>query len=362
VTGNGYKGAGKLALVFLIAGVAMIMLNMNCASHSSPRRDFSKMSLWDMARSKVHHGQGHFINPFNPDIAHRSFVEILKWRFFSKNPFKPFYKDQKTIPVGIDWPGIISHHSLSITYITHAAVLIKENNTSLIVDPVLFGLFWPIKDYSPVSFSPGELPKIDAALITHGHYDHLDLKSLRLFNDQALFLCPLGYGELLKDNGSRRVRELDWLDTATVGPFEITFLPCNHWTMRNPIIGPNTALWGSYLVRTSSDRTIYISGDTAYFDKFREIGEHYRIDLAVFNLGAYEPRWFMKKSHMNPEEVVRAFREIGAKKLLVVHWGTFRLGDEPVNFPPMDIRREMEKAGLIDKLVELNHGQTLDLD
>jgi len=95
--------------------------------------------------------------------------------------------------------------------------------------------------------------------------------------------------DLLKENGSKHVRELDWLDSSTIGPFTIAFLPCNHWTMRNPIAGPDTALWGSYLIKSSSGRTIYITGDTAYFNRFTEIGQRYRIDLAVFNLGAYEP-------------------------------------------------------------------------
>jgi N-acyl-phosphatidylethanolamine-hydrolysing phospholipase D len=321
------------------------------------------MSIWDIARNKIHHGNGYFINPFTPfEMRRRSMIEVLKWKFFSDNQFKQYYKDEKVEPVRIDWQVIKSNTSLSITYINLASVLIKEGTTSLLVDPVLFGMFWPIKDFSPLAFSPDQMPKIDAVLITHGHYDHLDLKSLKTFNGNSLFLCPLGYGDLLRENGSRRVKELDWLDSITLGPFEITFLPCNHWTMRNPIVGPNTALWGSYLVKSSSGRTIYITGDTAYFDRFAEIGQRYKIDLAIFNLGAYEPRWFMKYSHINPKETVQAFKELGAKKLLVVHWGTFRLGDEPVYKPPLDIRKEMEKSGLHDRLVELKHGQTLFLD
>lgn len=325
-------------------------------------KDLSKMTLWDIARNRLHHGNGRFTSPLEPSNGKRDFLELLKWQLFSDNPFKQYYRDQKVEPVTIPWQQIINHNSLSITYVTHASVYIKDNDSSLIIDPVLFGMFWPYKDFSPVTFSPGELPTVNAVLITHGHYDHLDLTSLKAFHEQSQFLCPLGYGALLRANGAKQVQELDWLDKKQVGSFEITFLPCNHWTMRNPIVGPNTALWGSYLIRTSSGRTIYISGDTAYFNRFKEIGEHYSIDLAIFNLGAYEPRWFMKKSHMSPSETVQAFREIGAQKLLVVHWGTFRLGDEPVHFPPRDIHRAMEQAGLLDRLVELKHGETMYLD
>jgi L-ascorbate metabolism protein UlaG (beta-lactamase superfamily) len=131
--------------------------------------------------------------------------------------------------------------------------------------------------------------------------------------------------------------------------------------MRNPLEGPNQSLWGSFILRTKTGPTIFISGDTAYFDRFQEIGREFPIDLAIINLGAYEPRWFMAGSHMNPGETVRAFKELGAARLLVIHWGTFRLGDEPVHFPPIEIKKEMEKEGLSERLVHLNHGETLFL-
>jgi len=153
--------------------------------------------------------------------------------------------------------------------------------------------------------------------------------------------------------------QLDWYNKYRDGELEITLLPCNHWTMRNPISGPNRSLWGSYLIRTASGYTIYISGDTAYFDGFAQLGKEYDIDLAVFNVGAYEPRWFMAQSHINPRETVQAFKELNARKLLVVHWGTFRLGNEPVHFPPLQVKEELEKEGLLDRLVDLKHGQTL---
>ncbi|MCP4668666.1 MAG: MBL fold metallo-hydrolase, partial [Deltaproteobacteria bacterium] len=126
--------------------------------------------------------------------------------------------------------------------------------------------------------------------------------------------------------------------------------------------GPNRSLWGSFLIKTAAGPTVFISGDTAYFEGFREIGKEFPIDLAIINLGAYEPRWFMKSSHMNPPEVVRSFQELGAGHLVIVHWGSFRLGDEPVHFPPADIGREMEKQGLAHRLMRLSHGRTLFFD
>ena len=120
--------------------------------------------------------------------------------------------------------------------------------------------------------------------------------------------------------------------------------------------------WGSFLIKGASGFNIFVAGDAAYFNRYKELGNEFSIDLAIFNLGAYEPRWFMATSHMNPEETVRAFLDLKARHLLVVHWGSFRLGDEPVHFPPLQIKREMEKEGILDRLIHLDHGKTLLYD
>jgi L-ascorbate metabolism protein UlaG (beta-lactamase superfamily) len=246
-----------------------------------------------------------------------------------------------------------------VTFLKHASILIRDRDKYLLVDPVFFDIFPFIKDFTPLDFDLNEMPQADHVLLTHGHYDHLDTDSLAVLEKKTHVITPLGYDDIFADLGMRHRTQLDWFDTYKDGKREITLLPCNHWTMRNPFEGPNTSLWGSYVVRTASGPTLFLSGDTGYFDRFAEIGREFSIDLAIFNLGAYEPRWFMADSHINPRETVRAFRELGAKRLLVVHWGTFRLGDEPVYFPPRDIQREMGKEGLLDRLVLLNHGETL---
>jgi L-ascorbate metabolism protein UlaG (beta-lactamase superfamily) len=220
-------------------------------------------------------------------------------------------------------------------------------------------MFSFIKDFTPLAFDLREMPQPNHVLLTHGHYDHLDTRSLATLNGSTHVITPLGYNDIFADLKMSRRTQLDWLDTFEDGKRQITFLPCDHWTMRNPIEGPNRSLWGSYILKTACGPTIFISGDTAYFDRFREIGREFSIDLAIFNLGAYEPRWFMAGSHMNPTETVRAFKELGAARLLVIHWGTFRLGDEPVHFPPEEIRKEMEREALLDRLIQLNHGETL---
>jgi len=318
------------------------------------------LSLKEIARRKLHHGNGRFVNPFSETI-HGRFWKILSWKLFHENRFKTFYDQEPTVLVSIDWEPIRRHNGLSITFLKHAGVMIKDLDRYILVDPIFFDIFWYIKDFTPFQFDINEMPKPDHVLITHGHYDHLDKPSLASLEKDTHVITPLGYNDIFDDLKMGQRTQLDWFDTCTQEKLEITLLPCNHWTMRDPLAGPNRSLWGSFLIKTASGHTIFIGGDTAYFDGFREIGKEFSIDLAVLNLGAYEPRWFMASSHMNPAETVKAFSELRAKRLLIVHWGTFRLGDEPVHFPPIDLGRELEKQGFLDRLVHLNHGQTLFL-
>ena len=348
------------ACCVLLIGI-MIFIPVQTAGEQSLSGVSSDMSLREIAQNKLHHGSKRFINPLNSK-HYRDFSEVLRWKLFSRNEFKQFYRDEQVLPVRIDWDKVADHRGLNITFITHSTIMIKDIDTYILVDPVLFGLFWPIKDFTPLDFDLKDMPKPEYILITHGHYDHLDKQSLRYFTDTAHYISPLGYRDILEDVGARHITELDWFGSHRDDSRKIMLLPCNHWTMRNPIVGPNTALWGSYLVKTATGHTIYISGDTAYFDRFSEIGREFDIDLAIFNLGAYEPRWFMKKSHISPEDTLKAFQELRAKKLLVVHWGTFRLGDEPVHFPIAAIKNVMEQAGLLERLVDLKHGETMFFD
>ena len=319
------------------------------------------LSMREIAGRKLHHGPERYLNPF-ARREHGGFWRVMRWKLFAENRFKGFYQQESVAPVKIDWKQIEQHHDLAVTFLKHATLIIKDGDEYIYVDPVFFKIFRFIKDFTPIDFDIKSLPKPDHILITHGHYDHLDKKSLAFFDKQTHVITPLGYDSIFKDLDMGRRDRLDWFDTAVQNGREITCLPCHHWTMRNPITGPNTSLWGSYLIKTRSGPVIYVSGDLAYFDRFSELGKEFQIDLAIFNLGAYEPRWFMADSHINPDETVRAFQEINAKKLMIAHWGTFRLGDEPIHFPPIDILREVQKAGLQDHFIPITHGQTLFYD
>ncbi len=315
-------------------------------------------SIFEQVRHrKLHHAKNGFIDPFlqNPRPGLKRF---LWWKLTNHNPFKKLYSQEEIIPVQVDWEAVYRHRGLSITYLKHASLLIKDQGCCLLVDPVFGGLFPLIKDFTPFDFDVKRIPKPDHILITHGHYDHLDSQTIAGFEKDTHIISPLGYQRTFNRLNMFNQTRLDWFDTFESGALKITLLPCHHWTMRNPLAGPNHSLWGSYLIETATGPRLYISGDTAYFEGFTKIGRRADIDLAIFNLGAYEPRWFMAESHMNPEESVRAFEELKATKMMIVHWGTFRLGDEPVFLPPIELRAVIEKKGLKDRWVDLPHGGT----
>ncbi len=321
-------------------------------------RPLNGRSLQELAQAKAHHGKTRFYNPFS-DVERSNFLRVLRWKFLSPNEHSAHYKDERVQQVSIDWPSIRQGRNLSVTLIRHAGIMIKDQDSYLLIDPVFGKIFWFIEDFSPLAGDLREMPPIDLLLITHGHYDHVDIDSLSRLDRKTRVLLPLGYDDIFDELGMTDRRHLDWFDRYQGDGREIIFLPCNHWTMRNPLVGPNTGLWGSYLIRTRSGANIFIAGDTAYFDGFAEIGRLHDIDLAIFNLGAYEPRWFMAASHMNPEETYRAFRELGARHMLLAHWGTFRLGNEPVHFPPHDMAQVIAANGASGKLLTLGHGETL---
>lgn len=313
-------------------------------------------SLRDIALRKEHHDNGRFISPVGIPRQGR-WQQLLKWKL-SLNPFSRYLKDQPVNPVTVDWDAVVKHQGAAVTFLKHASVLIKDVDRYLLVDPVFSDIYWFIEDFSPLAFDPKQILKPNHVLITHGHYDHLDKPSLAILNKDTHVISPKGYNTVFKDLDMKNRTRLDWYETYNDNDRSITLLPTNHWTMRNPLRGPNRSLWGGYMVKTAADYTIYLMGDSGYFDGFGEIGQDFDIDLAIINLGAYEPRWFMASSHMNPKEAVQAFKELGAKKLMAVHWGTFRLGDEPVHFPPTELKKELEKEGLLDRLVDIQHGET----
>jgi L-ascorbate metabolism protein UlaG (beta-lactamase superfamily) len=248
-----------------------------------------------------------------------------------------------------------------LTWLGHASWLVQLDGVSFVVDPVLveaIGGF--LQRNVPVGVPPDQLPPLSAALVTHAHYDHLDVPSLRKLG--APVIAGTGVGKVLEP---RRLRceELGWWERKGLGDGDITitFVPAQHWSRRG-LFDTNATLWGGFVIEGSSAR-LYHTGDTAYFDGFAEIGRRFPdLDAALLPIGAYDPAWFMERQHMNPEQAVQAFRDLGARTFLAMHWGTFKLTDEPLDEPPRRLRAEWARLSLPEeRLKVLAIGESIDV-
>lgn len=246
-----------------------------------------------------------------------------------------------------------------LTWLGHASWLVQLDGVSLVIDPVLNETIpMGIRRNVPPGIPIPQLPRIDASLVSHNHYDHLDLPSLKPIG--APVVTGLAMARHFTST-TLSVTELDWWESTQVGGLRITFVPSQHWSRRGVADG-NESLWGGFIIEGSSAR-LYHSGDTAYFDGFTEIGRRFpAIDAAMLPIGAYDPAWFMEKQHMNPEQATQSFVDLGARKFLAMHWGTFKLTDEPLQEPPERLRAEWTRRSLApDALGILAVGETIEI-
>lgn len=254
-------------------------------------------------------------------------------------------------------------------WIGHSTLLVSIDGVSVLTDPVFSERASPVsfagpKRVVPPALTVAELPALNAVLISHSHYDHLDLPSLKeLHNRQpgVTFLVPLGLKGLLHGAGIDKVVELDWWDTVMVGRVKFTATPVRHWSSRTPF-DRNQTLWSGWMVNFP-DYAFYFAGDSGYTADFKQTRERLGApDLAAIPIGAYDPRDFMKASHMNPEEAVQAFADLNAKQAIAIHWGTFKLTLEPLAEPPVRLRGALAKETIAeDRFLALTHGQKLPL-
>ncbi|MDB4404681.1 MBL fold metallo-hydrolase [bacterium] len=258
------------------------------------------------------------------------------------------------------------HSKPTVTWIGHATLLVQMEHTTFLTDPTWSNRPSPVPLIGPGRFvKPGltidDLPPIDFVLISHNHYDHLDLPTLRLLivrNASTLFFVPMGNAALLRKHGITNVQELNWGQTAVYKGATIHALPSQHWSKRS-LGDAHKALWASWAV-TGEERRFYFAGDTGYFSGFEEIGRKLGpFDLAAVPIGAYEPRAMMRESHMNPEEAVRAAADLQASTALGIHFGTFDLSDEPLDEPPRRFRNAAANSVFGDTEAWLLHiGET----
>jgi L-ascorbate metabolism protein UlaG (beta-lactamase superfamily) len=245
----------------------------------------------------------------------------------------------------------------------HASSLLHEGDVLAAIDPHFGPRALLPRRQRPPGVPVESLGAARVGLISHNHYDHLDAWTLRRLPRAMTWLVPLGLRGTVSRFGFAEVRELDWWQAVEVAGWRFTLLPAQHWSRR--LSQPeNSTLWGSWLVETRTAR-VFFAGDTGYFHGFAEYGRRFGgFDLAVLPIGAYQPRWFMAPVHMDPAEALRATRDLAARRLVPVHWGTFDLSDEGVDEPPRELLRQLDKAenaDLRDAVRVLPTGGSLEL-
>jgi N-acyl-phosphatidylethanolamine-hydrolysing phospholipase D len=325
-------------------------------------------------RPAHHDADGRFSNPW-PTANTRESGGVLRWQRERRQqelaPTPPASAFPRAAPQ-ITQPRA-GADDLRITWVGHATFLLQVGGMNILTDPHWSRRAAPVQFAGPARLTaPGvewdALPPIDAVLLSHDHYDHLDDGTIRRlhrrFGDAVQWFTPLGYRAWFRARGVRTVTELDWWEDATLdgpaGPLRFVALPCQHWTRRT-LWDEREKLWASWGVFTPTGRSVYFGGDSGYFPGYPEINERMgTFDALLLPIGAYEPRWFMRPVHMNPEEAARTYLDLGGSGTAIgMHWGTFRLTDEDPLEPPIRMRQAWAELGLpTADLRILPHGGT----
>jgi L-ascorbate metabolism protein UlaG (beta-lactamase superfamily) len=289
---------------------------------------------------------------FNPQgSAPNDFGKFLRWQFEGGRAEWPETWPSPHLDVP---PRRVEGSRLRVSYVGHASFLVQTAGLNILLDPVWSERASPVPFVGPKRRNvPGiafeALPEIDLAIVSHNHYDHLDLPTLsrlRRNHPHLLILTPLGNDTIMtRHDDTLRVRALDWGDVVDIdGGVRVHAEPMHHWSARG-MFDRRMALWAAFVIETPSGR-IYFVGDSgynhgAYFREARR--KHGGFRLAILPIGAYEPRWFMAAQHMNPEEAVRAAQDCGAQAALAHHWGTFQLTNEAIEAPARDLVAALDR-------------------
>jgi N-acyl-phosphatidylethanolamine-hydrolysing phospholipase D len=263
----------------------------------------------------------------------------------------------------VPWSPAALERNPALTWIGHATFFVRVEGASFLTDPVFSERASPLDSAGPRRLVPpgvplDELPRVDFALLSHDHYDHTDLPSVRALAARGVpFVVPAGLSDLVRGAGGRVAGELRWWQAAEIAGVRVTCVPARHFSGRG-LRDRNRRLWGGFVV-TGRTRRIYHAGDTALFGGFAEIGRRLGpIDLAALPVGAYEPTAMMGPVHLNPEEAVAAALALGARRAVGMHFGTFDLSDEPLDEPPRRFLAEAARRGLDERAFVMAVGET----
>lgn len=310
-----------------------------------------------------HFDGAHF---FNPDgVGPRGLLDLARWKLAGEDEAWP---ETYPSPLPRDVPPRRVHgRALRVSFVGHATFLLQGAGLNVLTDPVWSERVSPFSFAGPRRANPpgiafDDLPPIDVVLVSHGHYDHLDVRTLeRLWRrDRPRIVAPLGNDATLRGHDPAiAVATADWGGTVPLGNgAEAVLEQVHHWTARSPW-DRDRALWCGFVLRGLGDG-VFFAGDTGFDEgrPFRRVAErHGPLGLALLPIGAYEPRWFMAGQHMNPADAVRGFGLLGARQALGYHWGTFKLTDEAVDRPPADLAAALAAAAVApDRFVAARPG------
>jgi L-ascorbate metabolism protein UlaG (beta-lactamase superfamily) len=298
--------------------------------------------------AKDHFDGRRFFNPYAP--RGKTSGDIQRWRRERRKAVWPKRIGDPVLPP----PGLAATGRISVTFIGHSTFLVQSGGIRMLFDPIWSERCSPVWFAGPRRVrSPGQsldaLPGVDLLLVSHNHYDHMDLRTLRQVRKRWSPLAATGLDNArhLAKAGIRSAVELDWWDSAELAGARVTYVPAQHFSARG-LYDRNVSLWGGFVVE-AGNAVVYFAGDSGYSPYFAEIGRRFpRIDLALLPIGAYEPRWFMRTHHVDPEEAVRAHLDLGAQRSIGMHFGTFQLTDEAIDAPVMALREAVSRANLTE--------------
>jgi len=314
----------------------------------------AQLQISEAPKKPLHHAEEGFRNVHIGEISKGPFG-YLKAKYFGDEPFADH--EQQAHLMDVVTPGydaLLAPTALpQVTWLGHSTFLIQHNGINILTDPMLSERASPVSFAGPKRLVPKpisfeHLPRIDFIVISHNHYDHLDLETLEKLPKDIHILVPLKLGTWLAHQGfsKDRLTELDWWQSASSSKVSITALPSQHWSARG-LFDRNETLWASWMLDIGELR-VWFGGDTGYNPvEFKEIGKAFRdIDLALIPIGAYAPRWFMRQQHVDPYEAILMHHDLAAKRSIGMHWGTFQLSAEPM-FEPKHL---LQKAVLEGKI------------
>lgn len=287
---------------------------------------------------------------------------LLKWNLNRPDAVYPEWTENQFQPqLNLQ----LKSNEVAVTFVNHSTFLIQINGLNFLTDPVWAERVSPFSFVGPKRVRPPgikfeNLPKIDFVLVSHNHYDHMDIETLKKIHDRdkSVFYMPLANSIYFEHVKNMQIIELDWWDSHQFNSkFKITLVPAQHWSARG-LTDRRKALWGGFVVETENKK-IFFAGDTGYSDKiFKKIGEKFKsIDLSFIPIGAYEPRWFMKSYHNNPDEAVLIHQDIKSKQSIGMHFGCFRLSDEKWGQAEIDLAHAKTKYK-VDQFTTVNVGET----